>query len=223
MELFHTLNRGVDKRSIFLDDRDRFRFIHDLYEFTDEARVLDVGYRSKTKTTLDIASPEVRKRKLLVDIHCFCLMGNHYHLLLSPRVDKGVSKFMKKLNMGYAKYFNQKYKRTGALFEGRFKSVLVNTETHFIHMPYYIHLNPLDFVSPEWRNRIVKNPKIAIEFLEKYRWSSFLDYIGKTNFPSVTARSFLLKFFKGSENYRTNTLDWIKSMNFSDIRGVTLE
>src|SRR3989344_4505351 len=221
MELFHTLNRGVDKRSIFLDDRDRFRFIHDLYEFNDEARVLDVGYRSKT--ILDIASPEVRKRKLLVNIHCFCLMGNHYHLLLSPRVDKGVSRFMKKLNMGYAKYFNQKYKGTGALFEGRFKSVLVNTETHFIHMPYYIHLNPLDFVSPEWRNRIVKNPKIAIEFLEKYRWSSFLDYIGKTNFPSVTARSFLLKFFKGSENYRTNTLDWIKSMNFSDIRGVTLE
>ena len=143
-----------------------------------------------------------KKRKLLVDIHCFCLMGNHYHLLLSPRVENGISRFMKKLNMGYAKYFNQKYKRKGALFEGRYKSVAINTESHFIHIPYYIHLNPLDFVSPDWRNRTIKNSKAAIEFLENYRWSSFLDYLGRKNFPSITNRSFLLKFFKGTGNHR---------------------
>ncbi len=222
MDFFHTFNRGVDKRNIFLDDKDRFRFVHDLYEFNDQDRVFDVGYRSNK--FLDIASPEMKKkRKLLVDIHCFCLMGNHYHLLLSPRVENGISMFMKKLNMGYAKYFNQKYKRKGALFEGRYKSVLIDTESHFIHIPYYIHLNPLDFISPEWRNRTIKNSKAAIKFLENYRWSSFLDYLGNKNFPSITERSFLLKIFKGTGNHRTEILNWIKCMDFDVIKNLALE
>ncbi|OGN30617.1 MAG: hypothetical protein A3I92_02345 [Candidatus Yanofskybacteria bacterium RIFCSPLOWO2_02_FULL_43_10b] len=222
MDFFHTLNRGVDKRNIFLDDKDRFRFVHDLYEFNDQNRVFDVGYRANK--SLDIASQDMKKkRKLLVDIHCFCLMGNHYHLLLSPRVENGISRFMKKLNMGYAKYFNQKYKRKGALFEGRYKSVAINTESHFIHIPYYIHLNPLDFVSPDWRNRTIKNSKAAIEFLENYRWSSFLDYLGRKNFPSITNRSFLLKFFKGTGNHRVEVLNWIKGMDFNSIKNLALE
>src|SRR3989344_2967232 len=152
MELFHTLNRGVDKRQIFLDDRDYLRFIHNLYEFNDEDRVLDVGYRFKQSSDTVNQIKVNKKRKLLVDIHCFCLMGNHYHLLLSPRVENGIFLFMKKLNMGYAKYFNNRYKRKGALFEGRYKSVPITTEDHFVHIPHYIHMNPLDFVSPEWRN-----------------------------------------------------------------------
>src|SRR3989338_28968 len=222
MDFFHTLNRGVDKRNIFLDDKDRFRFVHDLYEFNDQNRVFDVGYRANK--SLDIASQDMKKkRKLLVDLHCFCLMGNHYHLLLSPRVENGISRFMKKLNMGYAKYFNQKYKRKGALFEGRYKSVAINTESHFIHIPYYIHLNPLDFVSPDWRNRTIKNSKAAIEFLENYRWSSFLDYLGRKNFPSITNRSFLLKFFKGTGNHRVEVLNWIKGMDFNSIKNLALE
>lgn len=222
MDFFHTLNRGVDKRNIFLDDKDRFRFIHDLYEFNDQNRVFDVGYR--LNKYLDIASQDMKKkRKLLVDIHCFCLMGNHYHLLLSPRVENGISMFMKKLNMGYAKYFNQKYKRKGALFEGRYKSVAINTESHFIHIPYYIHLNPLDFISPDWRNRTIKNSKAAIEFIENYRWSSFLDYLGRKNFPSITNRSFLLKFFKGTNNHRVEIVNWIKGMDFNSIKNLALE
>ncbi|MBI2676376.1 MAG: transposase [Candidatus Yanofskybacteria bacterium] len=223
MELFHTLNRGVDKRTIFLDDQDKFRFIHDLYEFNDQDRV-NTTSRFFSQMN-DIASRTVgkKKRKLLVDIHCFCLMGNHYHLLLSPRVENGVSRFMKKLNMGYAKYFNQKYKRTGALFEGRYKSVPVVEESHFIHIPYYIHLNPLDFMSPEWRNRTIKNTKSTIDFLENYRWSSFLDYIGIKNFPSVTSRSFLSKFFGGPHNYKKETLEWIKGTNLDNMSDMLLE
>lgn len=100
-------------------------------------------------------------------------MPNHYHLLLRPKFDDSLTKFMKKLNIGYAKYFNEKYKRSGALFEGRYKSVLVVDKSHFIHLPYYIHLNPLDLKFPEWRNREIKNYKEAMKFLENYRWSSF--------------------------------------------------
>lgn len=112
-------------------------------------------------------------RELLVNIHAFCLMPNHYHLLLTERIDGGISKFMKKVNMGYAKYFNQKYERKGALFEGRYKSILVKNDAHFIYLPYYIHLNPLDLIMPGWRKNKIYDYKKAIQFLENYRWSSF--------------------------------------------------
>src|SRR3989344_2104464 len=86
MELYHVLNRGVDKRTIFLDDRDRFRFVHDLYEFNDQHSALT--FRDPS---VDIVSPQMRhrhgERSLLVDIHGWCLMKNHYHLLLSERVE----------------------------------------------------------------------------------------------------------------------------------------
>ena len=227
MELFHTLNRGVDKRNIFLDDNDRFRFIHNLYEFNDQNSLSNNARVFKSSQLSNMAGRELeskrKPRKLLVDIHCFCLMGDHYHLLLNPRVEKGVSKFMKKLNMGYAKYFNHKYKRTGTLFESRYKSVPITSESHFVHIPYYIHLNPLDFFSPEWRNRTIKKPKAAVEFLESYRWSSFPDYIGRKNFPSVTSRGFLLKFLGGVRNYKSETVSWIRDMDFDSISGLVLE
>ena len=215
MELVHVLNRGVDKRTIFLDDEDRFRFIHDLFEFNDQGRVNNVFYIFSKHN--DIASHYIeRKRKLLVDIHAFCLMPNHYHLLLSPRVDDGIVKFMKKLGIGYAKYFNIKYERKGTLFEGRYKFVNVKDESHFIHLPYYIHLNPLDLFAPEWRQNRVKNLNGALEFLKGYRWSSFLDYIGTKNFPSVTHRGFLLEFLGGVANYEKKISEWLSESDLSD-------
>ena len=141
----HVMNRGVDKRNIFMQQEDYFRFIHDLFEFNDTAPANNLTYFF-SKSSKDIAKPYIDKkpRKLLVEILAFCLMPNHYHLLLKPRFDDGIAKFMKKLNMGYAKYFNEKYRRSGALFQGRYKSVTVSNEAHFIYLPYYIHLNPLD-------------------------------------------------------------------------------
>jgi len=163
MQLYHVLNRGVDKRKIFMDDKDRFRFVHDLFEFNDQQKVLDNAYYFNIQ---DIRYPEIRHkerrpRKLLVNIYAFCLMANHYHLLVSPLVDGGLSLFMRKLNGGYSRYFNQRHERTGTLFERRYKSVPINNQAHFIHMPYYIHLNPLDMVAPEWREKKISNSTYA--------------------------------------------------------------
>ncbi|MDO8555059.1 MAG: transposase [bacterium] len=225
MELFHTLSRGVDKRDIFLDDQDRFRFVHDLFEFNDQNWVNTTSKIFNSQN--DIASrsdvEKRRKRKLLVDIHIFCIMSNHYHLLLSPKIAGGVSKFMKKLNMGYAKYFNNKYKRRGTLFESRYKSVPVKKHSHFVHLPYYIHFNPLDFVSPEWRVRRINNFTKAIEFLESYRWSSYLDYIGIKNFPSVTFRKFILECTGGSSEYKKHSTKWLKDLDFNEFKKTLLE
>lgn len=219
MELFHVLSRGVDKRQIFMSDKDYLRFLHNLYVLNDEARVNNVFYLFNKIN--DIASHYKRSR--LVDIHTFCLMPNHFHLLLSPILEKGVSKFMKKLNMAYAKYFNQKHDRVGALFQGRYKSISIYKEAHFAHLPFYIHCNPLDMFSPEWRDGKLNKLKESINFLEKYRWSSHIDYLGKNNFPHITNREFLLDCFGGSNGYKSQIYSWLKDLNLESIQNETLE
>ena len=226
-EIYHVLNRGVEKRKIFLDDFDHFRFIHDLFEFNDKEPALNSYYyhqSSEVRPRKIGGQHSKQPRKLLVEILAFCLMPNHFHLLLRQKIDGGVSLFMQKLGTGYSMYFNQKYKRVGSLFQGRFKAVDIKNESHFIHIPYYIHLNPLDLITPEWRNRELKNFNEAINFLKKYRWSSYLDYIGQKNFPSVTQREFLLNFFGGSETYQKEMLRWLKDLDLNDeIKKITLE
>ena len=196
--LYHTLNRGVDKRKIFLDKQDYFRFVHDLFEFNDENLVNTTFYRFRQSNDIARRKIERKPRKMLVNVLAFCLMPNHYHLLLTPKVEKGVSKFMKKLNMGYAKYFNAKYERSGALFQGRYKSVLIKDEAHFIHLPYYIHLNPLDLIAPKWRERELTTSNVVniagIEFSyrlagKRFDWRKWPTYAVDQN----EAPSFIIK------------------------------
>src|SRR3989344_1358075 len=158
--IYHIYNRGVEKRNIFTNDEDHYRFIHNLFEFNDQDAVLNCAY-----------------------------------------------------------YFNKKYERVGPLFQGRFKGVLVSDDAHFIHLPYYIHSNPLDL-------NYGSSTSIEVEkFLENYKWSSFPDYIGQDNFPSVTSREFLLEFFGGQERYRKEMIKWIKERNdnIEKIKDITLE
>jgi putative transposase len=193
MDFFHLINRGVDKRKVFLEDGDYIRFIHDMYIFNDSQ--IAPNYAVKARM-------EGRKRNLLIRIHAFSLMPNHYHILASPVHEGGISLFMKKLNMGYAKYFNEKYERTGALWQGTFRKIPIIRDAHFKHIPYYIHLNPLDLTHPQWRSGTLRNYKNALSSLEHYRWSSYLDYNGVQNFPSLLYMS-ELRSLLGSRKNRT--------------------
>jgi putative transposase len=222
IEIYHILNRGVDKRNIFLDEEDYIRFIHDLYEFNDEEPVKNVCRSfSNGKSFYDIN--EKKKRKRIVDLLAFVLMPNHFHLMLIPRIENGVYLYMKKLGCGYARYFNDKYGRSGALFERRYKRILIKNEEHFKHLPYYIHCNPLDLIYPEWRKRKLKNFNKVLKFLDSYRWSSHLDYCGKNNFPSVTQRKFLLDYFDGENGYKENIKNWLQSFDIENFEQITLE
>lgn len=222
-KIYHVLNRGVEKRNIFIDNHDYLRFIHCLFEFNDINPANNAFYHFH-KLTNEVEpryiGKEQKPRKLLVKILAFCLMPNHFHLLLQQIRDGGIVKFMQKLGTGYTMYFNKLRERVGPLFQGKFKAVLVDEEAHFLHLPYYIHLNPLDLKFPEWRNyggSTSLDWKGATKFLEKYRWSSYLDYIGKKNFPSVTQREFLTEFFGGPEQYKKDTIKWLKDLSTSDV------
>lgn len=224
MDFFHVLNRGVDKRKVFLNEKDYLRFIHDLYEFNDTALV---GTRGTDRFNQNVVvgplhfETKGRKRNQLVKIHCFALMPNHYHLLLSPVVEDGVALFMKKLNGGYARYFNEKNKRTGALWQGKYKSIPIVTDAHFNFIPYYIHFNPLDLFAPEWRTQCPAQPEKALAFLENYRWSSHRDYLRLPNFPSVTDRNFFEEMLGVGASYKKTIVRELKG--FATDESVVLE
>ena len=186
MDLYHICNRGVEKREVFLDDGDRARFVHDLFVMNDANA--SPNYIEQLRGSI---SYEKHDRDLLVHIYAWCIMPNHYHILLSP-VDDDPSKlslFAQKLGMGYSKFFNEKYQRSGALWQGKYRKVHIQRDAHFLYIPFYIHLNPLDLLMPEWRyGRVVEMDK-ALEYLSKYRWSSYLDYMGERNFPSIIEMS----------------------------------
>ena len=206
-EIYHIYNRGVEKRTIFGDKKDYVRFIHDLFEFNDENPVLNTEYRLERSPAQPIA--DRKPRKLLVEILVFTLMSNHFHMLIRPKNETGVSRFMHKLGVGYTLYFNQKYKRVGPLFQGKFKAVHVQRETHLMHIPHYIHANPLN-LKKNYGNSVTIDENSAINVLKKYRWSSFSDYVGIKNFPSVTSREFLLDYFEGEKGVLQETKNWIR-------------
>ena len=219
MELFHVLNRGVDKRTIFMDDRDRARFVHDLWEFNDVENALNAG-RRMAHDVRGLRNQSLREP--IIDLHGWSIMGNHYHLLMSERVDGGITKFIRRLNVGYANYFNERYERKGALFQGRSKKILIERDAHFLHILHYIHLNPLDFLpsAKSWRLGSGGNTEKALRHLAKYRWSSYLDYCGTMNFPSILTTDLFKDVFG---NYKKEITQYLNDMDESVIGAYNLE
>ncbi|HEX8916964.1 MAG TPA: hypothetical protein VF898_00535 [Chloroflexota bacterium] len=181
------INKGVDGRDIFLDTQDYARFVHDLYEFNDTAPALEFHHATSRAANVGRTTSYIRER--LVDIHGWILMKNHFHLLLSERTDNGITLFLRKMS-GYARYFNERHERKGTLFQGRTKKIHITEHAHFLYVLHYIHLNSLDYLpsAKGWRERdkgTITNVPQALAYLEKYRWSSYPDYCGIPNFPSI--------------------------------------
>ncbi|HEY4473582.1 MAG TPA: transposase [Candidatus Paceibacterota bacterium] len=228
MDFYHVLNRGVEGRALFLDSSDYVRFVHNLYQFNDTAPA--AASERRHFSNVGFTKPYIRER--IVDIHGWCLMKNHYHLLLSERVEGGLSLFLRKLNVGYANYFNERYERSGTLFQGRTKKILIEKDAQFNYILHYIHLNPLDYLkgAEGWRIRSkgkgIKSAKAALDYLEHYRWSSYLDYCGKENFPSVVTTEF---FGDAFGKYETAIREYLKNIetageaNGNEYRDLCLE
>lgn len=223
--LYHIYNRGVEKRAIFLENGDYFRFIHNLYEFNDEIPAENLYYKRLALQSYEVEPRKLkRKQNLLVNIIAFCLMPNHFHLLLEQRCENGIVKFMQKLGTGYTMFFNKKYERVGGLFQGRFKAILLADEGHFLYMPHYIHLNPLELIMPNWKEKDEKiNTKKALEFLENYRWSSYLDFIGKKNFPLLLAKNKINSLYDTGVVYKRSLQEWLNDHEAETLAAVLLD
>lgn len=223
-EIYHIVTRGVGDTAIFHNKDDHYRAIFSLYEFNDSKSVTikdrrKIRLRAKKRGIQDFSA----QRKLLVEILAFCLMPNHIHLLLRELRDGGIVKFIQKFGTGYAVYFNKKNSRKGHLF-GKFHAVPIKDDRQLQTVFVYIHANPISIVEPKWKELGIKSPKKVIKFLEDYKWSSYADYIGYKNFPSLTERSFLEKVMGGKEGCRDFLESWVQyKKKFPDWNKVSIE
>lgn len=199
---YHVYNRGVDKRITFENDSDCVRFVHSLY-FCNDTEVQNLSIkRNVESSTLDIEKRHKRSGKKLVNILCFSLMPNHYHLLIKQLVDNGISIFMHRLGTAYTNYFNKKYERNGSLFQGRYKIKQITDEGYLAYLSKYIHLNPVEILQSDWQEEGINNKAQADNFLNSYKWSSYQDYVGIKNFPSVIDKDILNDFYPNPDSYK---------------------
>ncbi len=170
-EFYHVYNRGVEKREIFKDNNDRERFLRLLY-------VANATKNFEFRDINDLPLKKINRGDQLVAIGAYCLMPNHFHLLVKETVKGGISLFMGKFCTGYSMYFNKRHKRVGPLFQGRFKAQHANRDEYLKYLFAYIHLNPIKIIEPLWKESGIKDKIRAKRYLNNYRHSSYLDYIG---------------------------------------------
>ncbi len=217
-EIYHIYNRGVEKRKIFLKDHDRVRFLYSLSVFNSTLSSMnDRHYFDPQNTEVGL-----RYGEKLVEIIAFVLMPNHYHLMVRQASENGVTEFMRKLGTGYTNYFNKLYERVGPLFQGKYKAVRLEKESHFKYLPYYIHLNPLDLEFPEWRKENLKKSKGVLNFLDSYPWSSFHDYTGNPRHSNILSTKDLKEYRENPGQYKKDLDDWLAD-NTEEIKEITLE
>ncbi len=217
-KISHTYNRGVEKRTIFLDNNDYLRFVNGLYVFNDKHPALCTNTTLRKKSLLNNSSEVQPRRDPLVEVGAFILMPNHYHLLLREVAKNGIPLFMQKLGTGYTMYFNQKYDRVGSLFQGRYKSVEIEDDPQAHYIPHYIHANPIELVDKNWKDRKIKNLPKVLTFIKNYRWSSLSKFTNERSneFDDILSNKLINDL--SVENYQKDFRSWLKELNFSPIK-----
>lgn len=181
--VYHIYNRGIDGKPLFSDNFDYKYFLFHLQQFNDEvpASPLSSYYiRKKIKGENNVSQMPTPK-KPLVDIIAFTLMPNHFHLLLAQKRNAGVSNFLRKIGTGYTHYFNRKYKRSGHLFEGKFRSQEVK-KADLVQVTLALHADPLKFFRSGGSFKRKQTSRL-VALLSAYQWSSLGAYLGETVFP----------------------------------------
>jgi len=227
-EIYHVVSRAVGDTVVFDDENDFYRGIFSIYEFNNSnyvsiwKRRREIKLEKRQRPTL----PDYKKmdeRDRFVDVLAFSFMPNHLHLILKQIKDNGITEFMKKVGGGYAKYFNEKYKRQGHLFN-KFRAVHIKDNNQLKNTFVYVHANLISLIEPGWKEKGIENPERVKGFLENNKRHSYPDYLGKKSFSSVTQRDLLLKVMDGVEGCKAEIDNWIMYKNrLSDFDDVILE
>ncbi len=133
---YHLYNRGVEKRDIFLDDQDYAVFLGLLKKYL--IGKVDKASSNQNRHRFDAIGGQL-------DLLAYCLMPNHFHLLLYQHDEQAITRFMRRVMTGYVMYFNDRYNRVGSLFQGRYKASHINADAYLHHISRYIHLNPTSY------------------------------------------------------------------------------
>lgn len=179
--VYHIFNRGVNKQQVFNLDRDYERFLETLTYYQHQ------GPKPRFSNHQFFKIKDFSNNPKIIEIICYCLMPNHFHLLIRQLEDGGISEFMRKIGNSYTKYHNVKHRRNGPLFQGEFKAVAIESDEQLLHVSRYIHLNP--FVAD------------LTKILESYKYSSYPGYLG-LNQDTLSSPKMILDFFKNPLKYK---------------------
>ena len=202
-EYYHIYNRGVEKRDIFLNDGDKDRFIRLLY-------LANSAKPFVFREIKDLQFSQIKRGELRTAIGAYCLMPNHFHLLVRETTEGGISAFMEKLSTGYSMYFNKKYKRVGPLFQSRFQARHVDDDNYLKYLFAYIHLNPVKLIYPDWKEKGIADLQKAKEYLSKYPYSSYHDFLGKIRpEQAILNKETFPEYFETGHDFEECLEDWL--------------
>lgn len=203
--IYHVFNRGIERRSVFRSTRE-FGRAFELLKFYNHKEI-PIRYSQFLQKSLEIREGLLKKleqSEQLVEILAYCLMPNHFHLMLKQNLTSGIPVFISNFTNAYTKYFNKKYQRRGPLFEGIFKAVLVESDEQLVHLSRYIHLNPVV-------SSIIKETE-----LNNYVWSSYREYLSdKKSNGGIANKELVLSLFnsvKAYENFVMDQIDYAKKL-----------
>lgn len=198
---YHIYNRGVAKQTIFIDEQDYKVFLSYLKTYlTPIDKKIEIFPSRQLKNYY-------QELKLLA----YCVLPNHYHLFIWQKEANTIAYFLKSIATKYSMYFNKKYQRSGPVFEGRYKAVMVKTETQFIYLSKYIHRNALEILP-------------AGTVLEDYKYSSYINYLGRINQTWIDTEEILIYFSKinSQESYK-NFVEETDERDLPLIKDLTLD
>lgn len=201
-EYYHLYNRGNSKQTIFKNESDFERFKKLLFIANTDKHFVFRDYEDENIF-------DIEREIQLVYVGAYCLMSNHFHLLLTPAVENGVQKFMLKLATGYSSYFNKKYERTGGLFEGSYKAKFVDSDKYLKYLFSYIHLNPYRKVDHEKLNYINH------DVLRQYKHSSLRDYLGEIRDEGkILNKEKFPMYFETIQDNERELMEWLDFQEF---------
>ncbi|KKQ78222.1 MAG: hypothetical protein A3A96_00860 [Candidatus Zambryskibacteria bacterium RIFCSPLOWO2_01_FULL_39_39] len=213
-EHYHVFGRGAKKEKIFIDDKDRARFIFLITHFQSPTKIYNISWYTESfikngsfSTKKDKVAEILKKRS--VKLVAFVLMSNHFHLLIQNMEDAVLSVYMHRILTAYGKYFNAKYNKKGHVFEGPFKAVHTKNNTQLLHLSAYIHKNPKEL--SDWKDTY-----------DKYPYSSYQDYIGSNRWGNFLSPEIILKQFTDQSKYKDFVTESLAKENLDNFQNKVL-
>ncbi len=186
-EFYHVYSHTISDLPLFRNDSDYIRFLQVLFSSNGQRAMPHLGRANGLNLVSDIRDEKINLGEPLVDIISFCLMPNHFHLLLREIKDGNISIFMHRILVSFSKYINIKYERRGHVFERTFNSKIISDNEYLLRVSSYIHLNSKDI--REWHKK---------EAL--YPWSSFQDYVAENRWGRLIKNEEILSQFENNKD-----------------------
>ncbi|OGG43899.1 hypothetical protein A2841_01720 [Candidatus Kaiserbacteria bacterium RIFCSPHIGHO2_01_FULL_48_10] len=200
-EYYHIYNRAAHKLALFRDKNDWKRFIFSILYYQSPHGITHVTRAIQPDSLVNGFSLPLQEQELIVqnrfvELVAFCVMSNHFHLLVRETHEGGISRYMQRVSLSYTKYFDTKYEASGHVFQGTYKSVLVKDDKQLMHLSAYIHRNPREL--REWKNKE-----------ESYPYSSLQDYVDKNRWGALLATDIIAGRFDATP--KSNYADFVRT------------